>query len=72
MWNSRPPPPPFMEKNILNFHFEHWNPSLTSYSDTFPGQRYTHCDVTVYCTQSLLSFLYNQRYMSLTKSVSGL
>ena len=27
MWNSRPPPP-FMEKNILNFHFDYWNPSL--------------------------------------------
>ena len=25
-WNSRPPP--FMEKNIWNFHFEYLNPSL--------------------------------------------
>ena len=28
MWNSRPPP--FMEKTILNFHFDYWNPSLSS------------------------------------------
>ena len=28
MWNSRPRPPPFMEKTILNFHFDYLNPSL--------------------------------------------
>ena len=27
MWHSRPPPP-FMAKTILNFHFDYWNPSL--------------------------------------------
>ena len=27
MWNSRPPLP-FMEKNILNFHFDYLHPSL--------------------------------------------
>ena len=27
MWNSRPPPP-FMEKTLLNFHFDYLNPSL--------------------------------------------
>ena len=30
MWNSRPPPP-FMEKTILNFHFDYLNPSLTTF-----------------------------------------
>ena len=29
MWNSRPLPPPFTEKNILNFHFDYLNTSLT-------------------------------------------
>ena len=28
MWNSRSPPP-FMEKTILNFHFDYLNPSLS-------------------------------------------
>ena len=28
MWHSRPPPP-FMAKTILNFHFDYWNPSLS-------------------------------------------
>ena len=26
---ERETPPPFMEKCILNFHFNYWNPSLT-------------------------------------------
>ena len=33
MWNSRPPPP-FMEKSILNFHFDHLHPSLTWLGDS--------------------------------------
>ena len=30
MWNSRPPPPTFMEISILNFHFDYLHPSLNS------------------------------------------
>ena len=30
MWNSRPPP--FMEKTILNFHFDYLTPSLRNLS----------------------------------------
>ena len=32
MWNSRLPPP-FMEKTILNFHFDYLNPSLSPKPD---------------------------------------
>ena len=31
MWNSRPPPP-FMAKTLLNFHFDYLKPSLMSFS----------------------------------------
>ena len=32
MWNARPLPP-FMEKSILNFHFDYWKISLTVRAD---------------------------------------
>ena len=46
MWYSRPPrdPPPFMAKNILNFHFDYLTPSLMQVINYFHMQG-TKCTV---------------------------
>ena len=37
MWNSKPPPP-FMAKTILNFHFDYLTPSLMKHAKNIISQ----------------------------------
>ena len=54
MWNSRPPP--FMEKSILNFHFDYLTTSLRGDPSELTSQR-KYISQSTYTTPTLIAFV---------------
>ena len=65
IYGTPDPSPPFMEKSILNFHFDYWNPSLRQLSvlwaiigfkmnDIINGDIFVMIEIESFCSKSIL------------------